>query len=341
MLNRVSAAVALVALLVSASAGQTVNGGGATFPYPIYAQWFDTYQKLRHGIEINYAPVGSGEGIRRLVAGEWDFGASDGPMSDEQLAEAQAKLHTEVMHFPTVLGAAVPAYNIPGMREELRFTPEALSGIFLGTVRIWNDPVIAQNNPQLRLPPNPIVVVHRSDGSGTTYCWTDYLSKVSAEWRRRAGKGTSVPWPAGLAAKGNDGVSGLIKQTPYSIGYVELTYAIQNDIPFGSVRNSAGNFVKANLASVSAAASSAAKDIPNHFRVSITDPPGAAAYPVATFTWLLIPRNSRGAAQQKALAGFLRWALTDGQRMVEGLGYAPLPKEIAAREIKVLAAIGR
>jgi phosphate transport system substrate-binding protein len=339
MPTRIATVLAVMALLAHTFAGQSVNGGGATFPYPIYAQWFDAYQKLHPGVEINYAPIGSGEGIRRLVAGELDFGASDGPMNEEQLAQAQAKLHTEVLHFPTVLGAAVPAYNIPSIREELKFTPEALSGIFLGTVKNWNDPAIARYNPQVRLPSNPIVVVHRQEGSGTTYCWTDYLSKISPEWQKRVGKGTNVPWPTGLAAKGNDGVSGLIKQTPYSIGYVELTYAIQNDIPFGWVRNSGGAFVKANLASVTAAAASVARNIPDHFRVSITDPPGAAAYPIATFTWLLIPAKLHTADQQKVLVGFLRWALTDGQKMVESLGYAPIPREIAAREIKALALV--
>jgi phosphate transport system substrate-binding protein len=260
-------------------------------------------------------------------------------MTEEQLGEARTRLHTEILHFPTVLGAAVPAYNIPGMREELRFTPESLSGIFLGTIRNWNDPVLARNNPRARLPANPIVVVHRSDGSGTTYCWTDYLSKIAKQWQKRVGKGTSVPWPTGLSAKGNDGVSGLLKQTPYSIGYVELTYAVQNNIPFGSVRNSGGQFVKANLDSVTAAAASAAGNIPDHFRVSITDPPGAAAYPIATFTWLLIPQKARGEGQRKVLTGFLRWSLTDGQKMVAALGYAPVPKEIARREIKALASL--
>jgi len=334
---RVATALVLLAFLTHPSAGQTVNGGGATFPYPIYAQWFDSYQKLHPGVEIDYATVGSGEGIRRLLAGEVDFGASDGPMNDDQLAEAQNILHSTILHFPTVLGAAVPAYNIPGIHEELKFTQAALSGIFLGAIKNWNDPAIAQSNPEVHLPAKPIVVVHRQEGSGTTYCWTDYLSKISPEWQKRVGKGTSVQWPTGLAAKGNDGISGLIKQTAYSIGYIELTYAIQNQIAFGRVRNSAGEFVKADLASVTAAATGAAKSIPDHFRVSITDPPGAHAYPIATFTWLLIPAKAKSADQQRVLTGFLRWALTDGQKMVESLGYAPIPREIATREIRALA----
>jgi phosphate transport system substrate-binding protein len=339
MMSKAVVSLAGLVFLAQPSIGQTVNGAGATFPYPIYAQWFDSYQKLHPGVEINYESVGSAEGIKRVLAGTVDFGASDGPMTDEQLAEARTRLHTEILHFPTVLGAAVPAYNIPGMREELRFTPESLSGIFLGTIKNWNDPAIARNNPRARLPANAIVVVHRSDGSGTTYCWTDYLSKIGKEWQKRVGKGTSVPWPTGLSAKGNDGVSGLLKQTPYSIGYVELTYAVQNNIPFGSVRNSGGQFVKANLDSVSAAAASAAGNIPDHFRVSITDSPGAAAYPIATFTWLLIPQKARTEGQRKVLTGFLRWSLTDGQKMVAALGYAPVPKEIARREIKALASL--
>jgi phosphate transport system substrate-binding protein len=321
------------------SASQTLNGAGATFPYPIYAQWFDSYQKLHRGVEINYSAVGSGEGIRRVSEGEVDFGASDGPMNDQQLADASARLHSAILHFPTVLGAAVPAYNIPGVRDELRFTPEALSGIFLGTIHNWKDPAIAQNNPGVHLPASPIVVIHRSEGSGTTYCWTDYLSKISPEWQRRVGKGTSVVWPTGQAAKSNEGVSGLLKQTPYSIGYVELTYALQNGIPYGRVRNSSGQFVKADLASVTAAAASAAKNMPAHFRVSITDPPGAAAYPIATFTWLLVPQRMRSEAQRRELVGFLRWALTDGQKMVAPLGYAPIPKEVATREIRALAQV--
>jgi phosphate transport system substrate-binding protein len=332
-------AVALLPLLAHAVAAQSISGAGATFPYPIYSQWFDTYQKLHRGIEIDYASVGSGEGVRRLLAGQVDFAASDAPMNEDQLTEAFTKLHTEIWHFPTVLGAAVPAYNIPGLREELRFSPEALSGIFLGTVKSWNDPLIARDNPQVHLPPNSITVVHRQDGSGTTYCWTDYLNKISAEWGQRVGKGTLVSWPTGLAANHNEGVAGLIKQTPYSIGYVELVFALQNGIAFGRVRNSSGVFVRADLVSLNAAAAVVAERIPNHFRVSITDAPGAAAYPIATFTWLLIPKQAHDAAQRKALIGFLRWALTDGQAMVESLGYARLPKEIAAREIKALVTL--
>ncbi len=310
-----------------------VNGAGATFPYPVYSKWFDVYHNLHPGIQINYQSVGSGAGIRQLLAGTVDFGASDGPMSDEQLAQAKIK----VLHFPTVLGAAMPTYNIPGVTQELKFTPEALAGIFLGTITKWNHPAIAQANPGVNLPANDIVVVHRADGSGTTYIWTDYLSKVSAEWKTKVGNGTSVNWPVGLGGKGNEGVAGLIKQTPNSTGYVELIYAIQNKLPYGRVRNSAGSFVKADLASVTAAAAGAA--MPDDFRVSITNPPGKTAYPISSFTWLLIPANIRDGSKKAALKEFLRWMLTDGQKYAEPLVYARLPKEVVDKEMKAIARI--
>jgi phosphate transport system substrate-binding protein len=268
-----------------------------------------------------------------------DFGASDMPLTDEQIAQAGANLKTAVLHFPMVLGAAVPAYNLPGVPDNLKFTPGALAGIFLGSIRIWNDPAIAKSNPGIKLPAAPIAVIHRAEGSGTSYCWTDYLSKVDPEWKKRVGKGATVPWPVGTAARGNDGVAGLVKQTPYALGYVELTYAKMNGIPFGSVRNSTGAFVRADLDSVAAAAASVAASIPDHFRVSITDAPGARAYPIATFTWFLVPEKGPNPAARKALVAFLRWALTDGQSLAAPLQYAPLPKELAAREIKALSAI--
>jgi phosphate transport system substrate-binding protein len=334
---RKSLAVAVLVLCCTGALAETISGAGATFPYPLYASWFDTYQKAHKGVGFNYRPVGSGQGIREIVSGTLDFGASDGPMTGEQLAEAQAKLGTSVLHFPTVLGADVPIYNVPGVRGGLRFTPEVLSGIFLGSIKTWNDPEILKSNPGIGLPENHIVVIHRSDGSGTTYCWTDYLSTVSPEWKRRVGKGTEVAWPVGLAAKGSERLAGLVKQTPYSLGYVELAYAMQNRIPFGRVRNAAGNFIWADLASVSAAAAGAARGMPDHFRVSITNPPGRDAYPIATFTWLLIPAQPRPGRSRKALLGFLAWALSEGQKTAGALGYAPLPKEIVARELKVLS----
>jgi phosphate transport system substrate-binding protein len=312
-----------------------VNGAGATFPYPIYSKWFDEYHKVHSNVQINYQSVGSGAGIRQLLSGTVDFGASDGPMSDEQLAQAKIK----VLHFPTVLGAAVPTYNIPDMTAELKFTPEALAGIFLGTITKWNDPAIAGANPGVNLPANEIVLVHRSDGSGTTYIWTDYLAKVSDAWKNKVGKGTSVNWPVGLGGKGNEGVAGLVKQTPNSIGYVELIYAIQNNLSYGRVRNSSGTFVKADLASVSAAAAGAVKSMPDDFRVSITNPPGQAAYPISSFTWLLVPANMQDASKKAILKEFLRWMLTEGQKYAEPLAYARLPHEVVDKELKAIAQI--
>jgi phosphate transport system substrate-binding protein len=312
-----------------------INGAGATFPYPIYSKWFDEYHKVHPDLHINYQSQGSGAGIRQLLSGTVDFGASDGPMTDEQIAQAKVP----VLHFPTVLGADVPTYNIPGVPVELKFTPDALAGIFLGTITKWNDPAIAGPNSGVNLPPNDIVVVHRSDGSGTTYIWTDYLSKVSGAWKTKVGKGTSVNWPVGLGGKGNEGVSGLVKETPNSIGYVELIYAIQNHMSYGRVRNSAGDFVKADLAGVSAAAAAAAKNMPDDFRVSITNADGKAAYPISSFTWLLIPTRIPDAAKRDALKGFLKWMLTDGQKFAEPLAYAKLPKEVVEKEMRAIARI--
>ncbi len=307
-----------------------INGAGATFPYPIYAKWFDEYHKINPKAQINYQSIGSGGGIRQLQAGTVDFGASDSPMTNEQLAATPFK----VLHFPTVIGAVVPAYNVAGVKGELNFTPEALAGIFLGTITRWNDPEIARANPGAGLPSAGIVVIHRSDGSGTTFVWTDYLSKVSAAWRQKVGAGTAVRWPAGLGAKGNEGVAGLVRQTPNSIGYIELVYALQNKIPYGRVRNSSGVFVKADLASVTAAAAEAV--IPDDFRVSITNPPGKSAYPVASFTWLLIPARIENQQKRAILTAFLRWMLTDGQKFAASLGYSPLPKTLVERELKAI-----
>lgn len=324
-----------VAAPAPSPAPMLVNGAGATFPYPLYSKWFDEYHKLHPDIQINYQSIGSGGGIRQLLAGTVDFGASDGPMSDEQLAQANVK----ILHFPTVLGAVVPTYNIPGLNLELKFTSEALAGILLGRITRWNDPELKLVNPGANLPGDGIVVVHRSDGSGTTYIWTDYLSKVSEEWKRRVGRGTSVNWPVGLGGKGNEGVSGLVKQTPYSIGYVELIYAIQNHLPYGRVKNSSWNFVKADLASVTAAAAGAVKAMPDDFRVSITDARGKNAYPISSFTWLLFPAKIQDLKKREALTNFLRWMLIDGQKFAEPLAYAPLPKAVIAKEMKAISQI--
>jgi phosphate transport system substrate-binding protein len=308
----------------------TLNGAGATFPYPMYSKWFSEYHKVHSDVQINYQSIGSGGGIRQVIEGTVDFGASDMPMTDEQLKDAETKLKTKVLSIPTVLGADVPAYNIPGVTGELKFTPEVLAGIFLGKISSWNDPAIAKANPDIKLPNQEIVVVHRSDGSGTTFIWTDYLSKTSPEWKSAVGSGTSVKWPKGLGGKGNEGVAGSIRQLPGSIGYVELIYAVQNKIPYGSVRNSAGAFVKASLEGVTAAAASAPK-MPADFRVSITNAPGKDAYPISSFTWLLIPTQSKDPAHGKMLADFLNWMVSDGQSMTNALSYAPLPENVAAK----------
>jgi phosphate transport system substrate-binding protein len=305
----------------------TLNGAGATFPYPMYSKWFSEYHNLHPDIQMNYQSIGSGGGIRQVINGTVDFGASDGPMTDDMLKEAK----TKILHMPTVLGADVPAYNIPGVTAELKFTPEALAGIFLGKITKWNDKAITSANSGVNLPDRDIIVVHRSDGSGTTYIWTDYLSKISPDWQSAVGKGTSVKWPIGLGGKGNEGVAGSIRQLQGSIGYVELIYAVQNNISYGSVKNAAGNFVKASLQSVTAAAASAPK-MPDDFRVSITNAPGKDAYPISSFTWLLIPVPSKDAAKGKILADFLNWMVSDGQKMTAALSYAPLPESVVQKE---------
>jgi phosphate transport system substrate-binding protein len=325
-----------VTVVLLADATLSINGAGATFPYPMYSKWFDEYHKKNANLQINYQSIGSGGGIKQITEGTVDFGASDGPMNDEQLKAYLDKHGFGILHFPTVLGAVVPTYNIPGVTAELNFTPEALAGIFLGKITKWNDPAIADANKGVKLPAEDIVVVHRADGSGTTYCWTDYLSKVSDEWKTKVGKGGSVNWPVGLGGKGSEGVTGTVKNTPNSITYVELIYAESNKIPYGTVRNSAGAFVKASLAAVSAAAAGAAKDMPDDFRVSITNAPGKAAYPISTFTWLLIPEKFSDAAKRDAIKGFVKWALADGQNYAEALSYAKLPKEVVAKETKAI-----
>ncbi len=315
-----------VVLAVPLFGQTTLNGAGATFPNPMYSKWFSEYHKVHSDVQVNYQPIGSGGGIRQVTAGTVDFGASDMPMTDKQLQDAKAK----ILNIPTVLGAVVPAYNIPGVTGEVKSTPDALAGIFLGKISKWNDKALASANPGVNLPDKEIIVVHRSDGSGTSFIWTDYLSKVSPEWKSQVGADTSVKWPVGMGGKGNEGVAGFIRQMSGSIGYVELIYAIQNKIPYGSVRNSAGVFVKASLESVTAAAASAPK-MPADFRVSITNAPGKDAYPISSFTWLLIPAQSKDAAKGKILADFLNWMVTDGQSMTSPLAYAPLPENVAAK----------
>jgi phosphate transport system substrate-binding protein len=322
----------LCVLVALPLAGQTkLNGAGATFPYPIYSKWFSEYHTLHSDIEINYQSIGSGGGIRQITEGTVDFGASDMPMTDAQLKEAQDKRKTKILNLPTVLGADVPAYNIPGVSGEVKFTPEALAEIFLGKITKWNDKAITSVNPGVNFPDRDIVVAHRSDGSGTTFIWTDYLSKVSPDWESRVGRNTSVQWPIGLGGKGNEGVAGLIRQMPGAIGYIELIYAVQNKISYGSVKNSAGNFVKASLESVTAAAASAPK-MPADFRVSITNAPGKDAYPISSFTWLLVPQQSKDAAKGKILVDYLNWMVTDGQKMTAALSYAPLPDSVVQKE---------
>jgi phosphate transport system substrate-binding protein len=309
----------------------TLNGAGATFPYPMYSKWFSEYNKLHPDVQINYQSIGSGGGIRQVLNGTVDFGASDGPMSDEQLAQSK----TKIIHIPTVMGAVVPAYNVPGVSGEIKFTPESLAGIFLGKIQNWNDPAIAKANPGVNFPNQPIIVIYRSDGSGTTFIFTDYLSKISPDWNNTVGKGTSVKWQIGMGGKGNEGVAGQVRQLQGSIGYVELIYAVQNKISYGSVRNAAGNFVKASLEGVTEAAASAPK-MPADFRVSITNAPGKTAYPISSFTWLLIPAQSKDPKKGKIIADFLDWMVADGQKMADQLSYAPLPASVAE---KVKAAI--
>src|SRR5579863_3464417 len=329
--------VLVIAGVAWAQSALLINGAGATFPFPMYSKWFDEYHKKNANLQINYQSIGSGGGIKQVTEGTVDFGASDGPMNDDQLKTYQDKHGSPILHFPTVLGADVPTYNIPGVSGELNFTPEAIAGVFLGKVTKWNDPLIASVNKGVTLPANDIVVVHRSDGSGTTYIWTDYLSKISEDWKNKVGKGTSVNWPVGLGGKGNEGVAGLVKQTPNSLGYVELIYAIQNNMPYGRVKNSSDAFIKADLGSVTAAAAGASKNMPDDFRVSITNAPGRTAYPISSFTWLLVPAKFSDASKRDAIKGFISWMLADGQNYAEALSYAKLPKEVVAKEKQALA----
>ena len=326
------AAAALLATPVLAGDKIQINGAGATFPYPLYSKWFSEYNKLHPEVQINYQSIGSGGGIRQLTEGTVFFGASDGPMTEEQLGNAPMKIR----HFPTVLGGVVPIYNLPEVSGELKLAGPVLADIFLGRITKWNDAAIAQDNPGVTLPATEITVVHRSDGSGTSYIWCDYLAKVSPDYKTKVGVATSVNWPVGVGGKGNEGVAGLVKQTPYSIGYVELIYAIQNKLSYGAVKSHDGEWLRASLETVTAAASGAAGAMPKDFRVSITNAPGANAYPIASFTWLLVQQDPKDAVKGRTLDGFLKWALTDGQKLAAELGYAPLPKEVVALELPLL-----
>ena len=311
----------------NASAQLTINGAGATFPYPIYSKWFDDYAKVDPSVRFNYQSIGSGGGQKQILAQTVDFGASDGPMSDDNLAKAPGK----ILHIPTVAGADVVAYNLPG-NPSLKLDSDAIAGIFLGTIKKWNDPKLTALNPEAKLPNMDLVVVHRSDGSGTTYIWTDYLSKISAEWKQKVGTNTSVNWPTGLGGKGNEGVAGQIKQTPGAVGYVELIYAIQNKMPYADVKNSSGNFVKASLESTTAAL--AAAEVPDDFRFSMTNASGPDSYPIAGATWLLVYEQQKDPAKGKKLVEFLKWALTKGEAMAKELSYAPLPDALRDRVLK-------
>ena len=334
--QRVFATLGGLALLVAGVGAQTVqiNGAGATFPNPIYSKWFSEYNKLNPKIQINYQPIGSGGGIRQLSNQTVFFGATDGPMTPEQMQQAPGR----VLHLPTVLGAVVPIYNLQGAGE-LKFSGQVLADIYLGKITKWNDAAIAKLNGGAKLPATDITVVHRAEASGTTYIWVDFLAKLSPEWMKKAGVATSVNWPVGLGGKGNEGVSGLVQQTPGSIGYVELIYAIQNKISYGTVQNADGEFVRATVQSVTAAAGAAVKNMPKDFRVSITNAPGKGVYPISSFTWLLLYENPKDKARSKAMVDFVKWALTDGQKFAPDLGYAPLPAEVVTLEMAALGTI--
>jgi len=312
----VLAGAAAVVVGVAAQQKMQINGAGATFPYPIYSKWFSEYNKLHPNVEINYQPIGSGGGIRQITNQTVFFGATDGPMTNDQQLAAPAK----ILHFPTVLGAVVPVYRIPNVNATLKFSGPALGDIFLGKITKWNDPAIVKLNPGVNLPNTDITVVHRADGSGTTYIWADYLAKVSPEWKARVGVGTSPNWPVGVGGKGNEGVAGLVTQTPGAIGYVELIFALQNKISYGQVQNMDGEFVSASVESVTLAAAAAAAKMPPDFRVSITNAPGKGVYPISSFTWLLLYENPKDKAQAKTILEFMKWALADGQKFASGLG---------------------
>ena len=333
-MKRIFPLLALLAVVLPSAAQTKLNAAGATFPYPIYSKWFSQYHQMHPEVEINYQSIGSGGGIAQLKAGTVDFGASDMPLDDTKVKQ----MPMPFLQLPTVLGSVVPAYNVPEVKEELKFTPQILAGIYLGEITSWNDKAIAAANPGVNLPSKNIVVIHRSDGSGTTFVWTDYLSKVSADWKSRVGSNTSVSWPLGLGGKGNEGVAGMIRQMDGGIGYVELIYALQNHITYGSVKNSSGAFIKASLDATTAAAA-AAKMNGQDFRVSITNASGKDAYPISTFTYLLIPTQWKDQTKKAAVVDFLNWMLDQGQSMTTQLNYAPLPDSVKQKEKSAISSI--
>jgi phosphate transport system substrate-binding protein len=341
LIQSILLAVLLLTLISGfASAQLKLNGAGATFPYVIYSKWFDVYHK-KTGIEFNYQSIGSGGGIKQVTEGTVDFGASDAFLSDEQMKAISDKQGSEIIHIPTVMGAVVLTYNLPGVGKGLKLTPEVLSGIYLGTITDWDDPKITAINAGKTLPDQAIIVAHRSDGSGTTNIFTDYLSKVSNDWQTKVGKGTSVNWPVGLGGKGNEGVAGIVKQSEGALGYVELAYAVQNNLPYAALKNKAGNFADPTFAAVSAAAAGAAKNMPSDLRVMITNADGKDSYPICGFTWLLIYKNMKDKEKAGAITKFLSWAMTDGQSYATDLYYAPLPKTVAKMCEKKITTISK
>ncbi len=318
-----------------ATIAQNINGAGATFPNPIYSKWFTEYSRVDTNVHINYQPIGSGGGIRQVSEGTVDFGATDGPMSDQQIKSAKIK----TIHIPTVLGAVVPVYNVPGVNQDLNFSGDVIADIYLGKITKWNDSRLAKDNPGANLPDKPILPVYRSDGSGTTYIFADFLSKVSSDFQSKIGKSTSVKWPTGIGQKGNEGVAGMVRQSPHAFGYVELIYAVQNKMSYGNVKNSSGKYVRASTQSVTDAAAAAAKTMPADFRVSITNAAGATSYPISSFTWLLIPEHSANPAKAKALQGFLNWMLEHGESEAAQLSYAPLPKPVQEAVHRAIAQV--
>ena len=328
MLRQAVAVLTMALLSVSMTKAQNViNGAGATFPYPLISKWSSEYQKINPNVRINYQAIGSGGGIRQLIVGTVQFGASDAPMTEEQLADAK-KAHGDVIHIPETLGAVVVVYNLPGLKKSLKFDGQTIADIYLGKITAWNDARIGALNPGVNLPDTRIVVVHRADGSGTTYIFADYLSKVSPEWATKAGKSTSLEWPAGVGGKGNDGVAGQVARTPGAIGYVELIYALQNDISFADIKNAAGVFVHPSIPGVTEALANAAKTLPEDLRFSITNAPGEKSYPISSATWFLIYREQPEYNQAKDVLEFMRWAVTEGQKYSANLNYAPLPVKI-------------
>ncbi len=335
MKSKLFLAVLLGAATLLPAVAQNLNGAGGSFPNPIYQKWFSEYSNQHPGVHINYQSVGSGAGIRQVSTGVVDFGASDGPMNDQQMKESKVP----ILHIPTVLGAVVPVYNVPGLTGDLKFAPEVIAGIYLGVITKWNDPNIQHDNPGVNLPDHPILPVYRSDGSGTTYIFTDYLSKVVPEFQQRIGKGTSVRFPVGIGQKGNEGIAGMVHGSQYTFGYVELIYALQNHMEFGLVRNHDGKYVKASTEGVTAAAAADAKAIPADYRVSITNAPGATSYPISSFTWLLIPTKWADAGKEKVMGDFLQWMLAHGEEEAASLSYAPLPQAVAARVAQTIKQI--